>query len=132
MAGGAQNARARLGAEKLAQVQRFITLDEQLLFRCGLHKIRFAPPPEPEEPAPDPAAAKASEKAQPAKAAPKPSPKPKPKPKPTSTDKGAPAAAKAQTATAPAPARKKPKVDDAYRPPAGTAAAPAASPVPRP
>lgn len=132
MAGGAEGARARLGAQKLAQVQRFLTVDEQLLFRCGQYKARFVPPPEPEEPA-EAAAKGADAPVQPAKGVPakakesKATPKPKPKTKPKTAEKtGAPEAEKAKAV--PPPAKRKPKVDDAYRPPASSAPVPAQAP----
>jgi outer membrane biosynthesis protein TonB len=123
MAGGAEGARTRLSAQKLAQVQRFLTVDEQLLFRCGQYKARFVPPPEPEEPA-DAAAKAAEEKAQPAKAPPAKA-KPKTKPKPKTGAEKANTAEGEKAKAAPPPAKRKPKADDAYRPPAAPAPAPA-------
>ena len=130
MAGGAEGARTRLSAQKLAQVQRFLAVDEQLLFRCGQYKARFVPPPEPEEPA-DAAAKAPEEKAQPAKAPPGKA-KPKTKPKPKTGAEKANTAEGANAKAAPPPAKRKPKANDAYRPPAAPVPAPAQTGAPPP
>jgi hypothetical protein len=127
--------RDNLGRDKLAQVERYIVLEEQLGFRCGLARARLSLPfAEEDRPPADPEEARDAKGETPAAATPA-SPKAKPKPKP----KAAPAAAPAEAAAAPAakatpkvpepaprtpssaaakPAPKqKAKVDDAYRPP---------------
>ena len=116
MAKGADWAKANLGHDRLQRIQRYIELDEQLLFRCGHAKVRFVPPPEEEAPAEPP---KPAEK-------PKAKPKPKPEAKAKPDAKG-PAAEPAKAQAAPsekagavvAPVKPKPKnkTDDAYRPP---------------
>lgn len=127
LAKGADWARGNLKPQRLQEIARFIELEEQLNFRCGLATARLKV----EEPPADPAAATKSEAP-----APEAKPKPKPRPKPKAAaqpaaDPGQPAAAPAAgvpgTASAPpAPASKpqpkpqakpKPKADDAFRPP---------------
>ena len=133
---GASWGRANLGGDRLKQVERYIYLEEQLMFRCGVASARIvlpfaeedAPPVAPDEAKVDGAGAPA--------ATPKAKPKPKPKvvvmpPETPQAPGAAKDAAPAKTpATQPAvakPAPKpKPKVDDAYRPPAP--ANPAADP----
>ena len=109
MAQGTQEARTRLGAEKLAQVARFLDVDEQLLFRCGHYKARFVLPADVEEPQPE----------QPAPAAKAPAaigkPKPEPERKKSKQAATVPEAADPQPAAKPGP-KKKPKAEDAYRP----------------
>ena len=112
MAPGTQDARTRLGTEKLSQVARFIEVDEQLLFRCGHHKARFVLPADVEEPAPEPPT--------PAPAAKTPAANAKPKPEPE-RKKSKQAATAPETADPPPPpakpaAKKKLKAEDAYRP----------------
>ena len=74
--------KANLNSGRLAQVGRYLDVEEQLSFRCGLAKIRYSLPADEETPAPP----VAEEPKAPAKA--KPAPKVKAK-----------ASAKAQTAT---------------------------------
>jgi hypothetical protein len=123
-------AKANLPAARLKQVQRYIHLQEQLLFRCGYDKIRAKVQPDAEDDA------AASTAAAPAPAPDKESSEPPPLPRrkaPAKAAKSAPAPAEAKPApppkpkATPQPARAKPKVDDAYRPPAKPAA-PAAAP----
>lgn len=85
MAKGPAWARSSLPAAKLAEIERFIAVDEQLAFRCGMSRIKLEIPDE----------------EQPAEAEPK---------KPVPPAKGGPAAKKAAPATAAggAPAAKKP------------------------
>ncbi len=111
--------KANLGADKLKAVERYISVEELLSFRCGLAKARLTlpfadedhppSPPEDQKDGDPPAAAK-----------------PKPKPKPPAAAKPAPTAAVPKTEPAPTkpsqpatsrpPAKPKPKVEDAYRP----------------
>jgi len=138
MAHGAKGALARLGIDKLAQVERYIVLEEQLLYRCGLFRARTVLAPDVEETPSDAAqaspTAKTGEKGTPSPAASTKSPASKRpanavppvderKPKPVAADsaansKSSPSAG-ANTAK-PEPQRppaKKPRADDAYRPP---------------
>lgn len=131
LAKGADWGRGNLERAKLRLIERYITVDEQLSFRCGLAKTRFAlpfseedtPPANPDDvkdakgdavdlvpkpkPKPKPKAVAPAEP-QDAKAAPPPKPKPKP----------APAAEIKEPAPTRATPKPKPKADDAYRPPA--------------
>jgi hypothetical protein len=109
-----------LGADKLKAVERYISVEEMLSFRCGLAKARLTlpfadedhPPGSPEEQK---------------EGAPPPAAKPKPKPKAPVAAKPAPKAVvpkvepapvkPSQPATSRPPAKPKPKVEDAYRPP---------------
>lgn len=122
---------ANLGSAKMKDVQRYIALQEQLLFRCGHAKLRNLPGADgdegdagsgttsPGDAAAGPPSASAVLKAKPAlakAAAPKAA-----APKPGAKDPGG----VAKAADKPKPkAKPKPKVDDAYRPP--PAGAPAA------
>ncbi len=113
MAKGPDWAKSNLRRDRLKEVERFIDLEEQLNFRCGLAKAKLTVP---EEATP---AAEPSPKAE-VKAKPKPRPRPKAVPAPAE------AAAEPQ-ATEPAPQarpqpkpRPRPKADDAYKPPAGS------------
>lgn len=113
--------RTNLKPDRLVQVARYIDLEEQLLFRCGLARIRYAPPPEPERTAaPEPEKAPAK-----AKAKPRPKPKPKAAADPAAAASNgkdeAPPSKRAGAQLVPAKtvqAKPKPKADDAYRPPA--------------
>lgn len=150
-------ARANPGSAMLKDIERYITLEEQLNFRCGLARARltlpFAEedrvPAEPDEAAkaddaPPPAAKpkpKPKAKAEPAPpaeksaAAPAPAPtppKPKPKPKPAETKAAAPEPAAASEAPPKPAAKPKPKVDDAFKPPATQGRDPFAGQVPAP
>ena len=139
---GAEWGKVNLPPDQLQRVQRFIAVEEQLSFRCGLAKLRVILPQAEEggeqelddkgNPVPPKATpsgdvtAKAAPKAkQPVKAkeakaldgaaAASTVAKPKPKPKPSAEKKGGDADAKPTAAkTAPKP---RPKADDAYRPP---------------
>ena len=116
MAQGPQDARNRLGADKVSQIARFLEVDEHLLFRCGLYKARFTLPTDVEEPPAELAAP--AVKAPPAgreKAAPTPKAKPEPDRKKANQAASATEAAEAAPATKPA-AKKKTKSDDAFRP----------------
>ena len=123
-------AKSNVSAAKLKDVERYIGLQEQLQFRCGLAKLRELPIVE-DDPADvaDPArAAKEGEAAAAAELPPplpaKPKAKAQPKPSPLPARATAPAkAAEASPAAEPAPKPKakpkpKPKADDAFRPPA--------------
>jgi hypothetical protein len=111
---GPEWAKANLPRERLQQIRRYIELEEQLLFRCGLARLRFTPPAGDEEAhAGEAAGASAGRKVEPT-AAPKPFP-------PASAKKAAPtprqpSASEPATGVKPKP-RPKPKIDDAYRPP---------------
>lgn len=118
MAGGAATASTRLSGEQLKAIQRYIEVDEQLAFRCGLFKVRYVLPRDPEEP-PEPEPAKAKEgkaregkegKKAPGKAKGKAQAEAKEGRRETPEETAAPAPA------AKLPARPKPKIDDAYRP----------------
>lgn len=117
-------ARANLPAAKLEEVRRYIGLEEQLLFRCGLALARGMPGSEPDEAEAGAVTGEAE------------TPPPLPQRKPTKRDKktsaaapNASAAAAKKATTAPVRAPKpqpqtkrsprapKAKVDDAYRPP---------------
>ncbi len=121
MAQGVPDARNRLGADKVGQIARFLEVDEQLLFRCGLYKARFTLPTDVEEPPVEPAAPPV--KPPPAgreKAAPTPKNKPEPDRKKANQAASAQEPVEAAPAAKPA-AKKKAKSDDAFRPtaPAG-------------
>ncbi len=143
---GPEWGKANLPPDRLQVVQRFIAVEEQLNFRCGLAKLRVNLPqteeggeqevdekgnPVPAKPAPsgeaaDQAPAKARQPVKAAKtkeakglegaAAASAGTKPKPKPQ-AEKSKGGEAQAKPTAATT---AKPRPKVDDAYRPPAST------------
>ena len=104
-------AKANLPPGRLKDVERYIGLQEQLLFRCGHAKLRTLPIPEPED--------GADGQPQPAKDAPasdepaKQKPKAAPKKAKQSVEAGG-GAEPQKPATKPRP---KPKADDAYRPP---------------
>jgi hypothetical protein len=106
MAGGAAQGRARLSPAQLEQIRRYIEVDEQLSFRCGLFRSRFSLARDVEDP---PEAEKGKDKAD-SKPAEAPKARARPKPQPAAADSDA-AEAK------PAPRRRQPKQDDAYRPP---------------
>lgn len=115
---GAAWGKANLSAAKLKEVGRYIELQEQLLFRCGLAKLKVLPGAEGEETGDNdkPAADKAA--ATPATESP-PAPKAKPKPKPKAAEPVA------ESSEAPKPKPKpKAKADDAYKPPAPKDTAP--------
>lgn len=121
MAQGTQDARNRLGADKVGQIARFLEVDEQLLFRCGLHKARFVLPVDVEEPPVEQAVP--AVKPPPAtreKAVPNAKTKPEPDRRKANQAASAPTAVEAAPATKPA-GKKKSKPDDAFRPaaPAG-------------
>lgn len=111
-------AKANLAAAKIKDVERYIALQEQLLFKCGHAKLRTLPTPDADEEgqvAPKEAAADKIE-APPAVAKRKPAAK---NVTPRTTAVGAADAAKAEpTKSEPKPrAKPKPKANDAYKPP---------------
>lgn len=124
---GAAWGKANLSAAKLKEVERYIGLEEQMLFRCGLARLRVLPGAEGEETGdPDkPTDKPATENAAPAAAvAPVPQPKPKAKPKTVVKEpvakEAAPAAEAVEVEPKPQPKAKpkpKPKADDAFKPP---------------
>jgi len=142
MAKGPDWAKVNLGADKLSQIQRLMDVEEQLWFRCQGKPLVVLPEGVDGEAAPAergkeaPGAAKAAtdvkavkEAQPPGKAQAKPAAPGKPGPQPVGKapagkaavpDKAAPGAAAPQGKPKP---KAKPKVDDAYRPPA--AASPA-------
>jgi hypothetical protein len=116
-------AKANLGPDKLKEVARYIGLEEQLLFRCGLAKVRKLPGAAGED---DGDGTAATDAATPAPAEPpppvkKPQRKAQAKPK---TDAAAADAAPAPSAPRPK-AKPTPKADDAFRPPPKPPAEPA-------
>lgn len=126
---GPQWAKANLATAKVKEAERFIELQEQLLFRCGLAKLRDLPVIEAEETSDPPAASEpAAKEAAGATAAPAPAPPVPARKAPTKGKANAAANTTPQTAgeepeAKPKPkttarAKPKPKVDDAYRPPA--------------
>ena len=124
-------AKANLAAAKLREVARYIALQEQLLFQCGLAKLRALPLPEAED-AGDSGPPKAETDAPAASETP-PVPKRKPpaKPAPARADAASPSRAPAEAGGQGEPAppspkprpKPKPKPDDAFRPPAKAEAA---------
>ncbi len=117
---GADWGKANLKADRLAQVGRYLDVEEQLSFRCGLAKVRYSLPADEETPA---APAVTEEPKAPPKA--KPAPKAKPKAKAAAAERepaavDAPAAAKVQAKRKPAA-----KPNDAFKPETEPAAAPA-------
>lgn len=123
---GAEWGRANLKTARLKEIERYIEVEEQLGFRCGLARARFTLPPDEDSQAAAAAAAAASAQPDAPKEEPKASPKPKAKPK--AVEKAAddaPDKAAAEPRTTPAPklqAKPSPKPDDAYRPVAPVAA----------
>jgi hypothetical protein len=117
---GAQWGKANLQQPRLDQVEKLITIDEQLLFRCANPRpiIQLKDEPQPEDtPADDVTAAKKPlEKRKRGGTAAVAVPAPVPAAK--APEKPAPAAVPPASAAQPRKAR--PKADDAYRPPAGT------------
>jgi hypothetical protein len=123
---GAAWGKANLSADQLKRVERYIAVEELLAFRCGLAQLR-ASLPEAEEGGeqelddkgqPVPPKDKASAPAAPAKPKAKAA---KPVAKvPAAAGKNGPDGAPAKAKPAPAKGKPnaKPKVDDAYRPPA--------------
>jgi hypothetical protein len=119
-------AKANLPPQKLKDVERYIALQEQLLFKCGQAKLRTLPLNDGED-GEGPGTAKEAAPGDEAKKPPTPKPKPKPAPRKAAAPKAeassAPGSAvAADPATTPKAAPKprpkpKPKVDDAYRPP---------------
>lgn len=130
---GAEWGRANLSPEQLKLVERFIAVDEQLSFRCGHAKLRASLPVAEEggeqelDDKGNPVPAKAKPDAPDAAAKPKPRVVPKAKAKKPSpaaqvaapsdaTAKSQASKSEAQPAAGATP-RRKPVVDDAYRPP---------------
>jgi hypothetical protein len=108
LARGADWGKVNLSMEQLQRVERFIAVEEQLSFRCGLARLRASLPVTEEggEQELDDKGQPIPQKKQVDEAGePKAKPKPKPKPKPP------------EKAAAKPPPKPKPKVDDAYRPP---------------
>ena len=122
MSKGASWGKANLAEEKLREIERYIEVEEQLSFRCGLAKVKLAPEP------PDPDAVPAA----PAPAA-TPTP-PKRRPVPKAPVAKAPAAAGPAAASAAAPAAPNPAPAVKTGPPAAvTPLAPKpAAPRPKP
>lgn len=118
---GADWGKSNLKTDRLAQIARYIYLEEQLNFRCGLAKVRFTLPPDEDTAATAAAAveqAKADAKEQDAPEPPKPPSKPKASTKSAAKAKTA-DDAPAQPTTKPAAkiqAKVKPKADDAFKP----------------
>ena len=83
---GAEWGKANLKADRLSEVHRYLDVEEQLSFRCGLAKVRFSLPADEETPAP----AAVTEEPKTAPNA-KPAPKPKAKSKMAAGDDAAPA-----------------------------------------
>jgi len=122
---GPEWAKANLPPAKLKDIERFIGLQETMLFRCGEAKLRALPTggdgedgteaqaPKDAAPAAAAAAKVAAPQAQ-RKAQPKVPAKKTAKPDADAGDGAAPAKAAARPKPKPKP---KPKVDDAYRPP---------------
>ncbi len=122
IARGPDWAKGNLKPDRLNQIQRYIELEEQLSFRCGLASVKLMLPEPPAE-ATQPAA----------EAAPKPKAKPKPRAAAVPDPPAAPAASEPGKSPQPATdaaaakpqpkaqakpkAAAKPKADDAYRPP---------------
>lgn len=114
MAQGADWARANLSPDRLKRVQRWIELQERILFRCP-------------RPKPPPAAETARDENAPGSATDLQGKKPQQKPKPVrpaATNAGSPAVDGARqssgtgsTDKAVKPLQKKPKTEDAYKPP---------------
>ncbi len=138
-------AKTNLPVDKVAAIERFIGLEEQLLFRCGQDKARAQPEPEAADAAAGAAAAGADNKGQAAAKGPRAGSEGQKAPaarqsasKGASPAKGRPATdaeaePKAQPKAQPkAKPRPKPKVDDAYRPPQAAPAAPIAAPSAKP
>ncbi len=113
--------KANLGGDKLKAVERYISVEELLSFRCGLAKARLTLPFADEDHPPG-APEEQKEGASP------PAAKPKVKPKAPAAAKSSPTAAVPKALPGPAkppsqpaasrpPAKPKLKVEDAYRPP---------------
>ena len=120
MAQGAGWARANLAPDRLKRVQRWIELEEQMLFRCPRPK-----PPAPVDAAADPNLANplipAAQEKKPQQKQQKPARPPEAKParQPADNQRQNSGGASVEGVTKPAkPQQKKPKVEDAYRPPA--------------
>ena len=111
---GAEWGKANLPGDRLKQVGRYIDVEEQLSFRCGLARVRFSLPADEETPS-APEEPKVVPKAPPA---PKATPAPKAKSKATGTkDAGTKDAPDAAAADAAAPASKPaPKVQAKLKP----------------
>ena len=119
--------RANLSGAKLKDVERYITIEEYLSFRCGLARARLTLPfAEEDQPPASPEETAKAEAGAPAATAPPPKPKPKPKPKAEATPPAEKVAAPTEAAPKPAAKPKpKPKAD-----PSEQAAAPEAAPKP--
>lgn len=142
---GADWGKSNLSMDQMKRVERFIAIEEQLSFRCGLARLRASLPVAEEggeqelDEKGQPIPPKKKEEAGDAQAKPKAKVKPaakaaatksdaigegaapaKPKPKPKAAGTNAPVDGKgqAQPTAAKPPAKAKSRVDDAYRPPA--------------
>ena len=120
MAQGAGWARANLPPDRLKRVQRWIELEEQVLFRCPRPK-----PPVPADAAADPKDSKPgtapaqAKKPQQKQQKPERPPTAKPARQPADDQREKSGAASVEGVAKPAkPQKKKPKVEDAYKPPA--------------
>lgn len=86
-------AKANLGQSELNLLKRYLAVDEQLKFRCGMATVTLQVPDDPEDGADDNAAAPGApvppRKDQPATAKPAPAPKAAAKPQPATTKAGA-------------------------------------------
>lgn len=118
MAKGPDWAKGNVKPARLKDIQRFIEIEEQQNFRCGLASVKLN--------VPEPAVAEAGTAATPETTQSKPRAKPKARPKAASDAAAAPAeqpdaaANKGPATVAPkleAKPKSKPKVDDAFRPP---------------
>jgi hypothetical protein len=112
MSRGPEWARTNLEPERLKRIARWIELQERILFRCPRPK----PPPQPEsagntQPRDEDGSAAVQKKPQKPKAA-----KKQPSPAQSETGDGAAPPVSAAKTTKPAP-QKKPRPEDAYRPP---------------
>lgn len=107
--------KANLKSSRLVQISRYLDVEEQLSFRCGLAKIRYSLPADEETPAVPPVAEEP-------KAPPKAKASPKAKAKAAAGESDVPAAPKAQAKLKPVA-----KPSDAFKPEAAPAAAPAAA-----
>ena len=119
---GADWGKANLKSVRLAEVSRYLDVEEQLSFRCGLAKVRYSLPPDEETPGVAPAPVPKTEQ-------PKTPPKAKPAPKAKAKAKDKAAAGESNAvavdaATAPkTQAKPKPaaKPQDAFKPSAAPA-----------
>lgn len=112
-------AKANLGPAKFKDVERYIALQEQLLFKCGHAKLRTLPIPDGDE-AGDGLVAPKDAAAEKAETPPVPKRKPaakKPEPRASEAAAAANQPSEPQKPAAKPRAKPKPKPDDAYKPP---------------